>query len=146
MSQLRAEVRKPESGGAGAKKNSRQNQGNDHKSQPFVRSFAGDQRRFLAGRLRGHSLVFRRKWGIRKLRRPDKTVASARNRFDKSWFFRGLAERLAKLIDGCVDVGVVVYVCVGRPEGLLELLARDYFPLFVNQDQQHLVDLALQTK
>src|SRR5690349_21234687 len=151
MPELRAEMIDPERGRAGAQQYAGENQANDDEHKPFLRTVPGQSARgrerfWGLGRRESRGVGLLRKRHIGKLRRTNETVAAAGDCFDIRRLFGGFAERLAKLVHRGVDVGVVVDVGVGRPQGLFELIAGDHFSLIVNQHQQHLIDLALQTE
>src|SRR5260370_38085573 len=55
----------------------------------------------------------------------QKAVAFARNGLDVERPTRGIAERLAEFVDGGIYVGGVVYVRIGGPQALWQVLAGD---------------------
>jgi hypothetical protein len=88
----------------------------------------------------------RRRRKLSEIGLNQQTVAFARHGLDVNRLFAGIAESLAKLIDGGIDVGVVIDVRLVGPEAQTQLFARQDVALFLYQCEQHLVDLALQAK
>jgi hypothetical protein len=77
-------------------------------------------------------------------RLDEQAISFARNGLDIKGLIGGVAESLAQFIDGSVYVGVVVDVRVRRPQAYAQFLARDDFTGLFEQDNQDLINLALE--
>src|ERR1017187_5028346 len=80
------------------------------------------------------------------LDRSNEPVSTASQRFDIARIGGGISQRLAHLIDRCVEAVVEVDKSVGGPELLLQLFARDHFTRPLQQQGQHLERLPLQAQ
>ena len=67
---------------------------------------------------------------VRNLRLDQEAVPFARNGLDVKRLVRGVAQRLAELVDGGIDVGIVVDMRIGGPQARTQLFAGDDFARF----------------
>jgi len=71
-------------------------------------------------------------------------VALAGNGFDEGRLVGRIAEDLAQLVNGGVDVGVKVDVDVGGPQAFAKRFAGDNFAGFLDQDEKNFVNFSRQ--
>ena len=75
------------------------------------------------------------------LHRCDEAISTARKSFDKARVLSRVAQYLANLVDGCIQIVVDIDKRIG-PELTLEFLSGHYFAGTFQQDAQHLKWLA----
>src|SRR5439155_19305278 len=80
---------------------------------------------------------------VGNLRLHQEAVTLARDGFNIERLVGGIAERLAELVNGGIDVGVVVDVRIGRPEAHAKLFAGDDFTGLLEERKQNLINFAL---
>ena len=73
--------------------------------------------------------------------RRDESVAPPRQRFDKARTFRRIAQHLANLVDGCVQIVIDIDESV-RPQPLLQFVPGHNLAGGLQQDGQNLKRLA----
>src|SRR5215469_15733155 len=66
--------------------------------------------------------------GAVQIDRRDKSVAAARQSFDKDGGIGGISQSLPQLLDGSVQPFVKVHYCTVRPQSSLEFVASNQFP------------------
>ena len=80
---------------------------------------------------------------VGNLRLHEEAVTLARNGLNVKRLIGGIAQRLAELVDGGIDVGVVVDVSIGRSQPHAELFAGDNFAGLLEECKQNLINFAL---
>ena len=80
---------------------------------------------------------------VGNLRLHEEAVTLARNGLNVERLVGRIAQRLAELVDGGIDVGVVVDVSIGRSQPHAELFAGDNFAGLLEECKQNLINFAL---
>ena len=126
-----------------------QNQTDHAKHNPDIRFGKGQtariSRRFSSGISQGLALGQVRMGSfVGDFRLHQATVAFPGDSLDIERFIGGIAERLAKLVDRGIYIGVVVDVGIGGPEPRTQFFSGDHFPWFFKERQKNLINLALE--
>lgn len=84
------------------------------------------------------------RWHIGEFDSGDEGVALTRDGFDEGGLVGRIAQDLAELVNGGVDVGVKVDVDVGRPQTLTKSFTSDDFAGLLDEDKENFADFSRQ--
>jgi hypothetical protein len=85
-----------------------------------------------------------RRGGVRIIELPDKAIPTAGNRLDIARAIRGIIQRTAQAVHGCVEPVIKVHERVCGPDSLLQFLATYNFSWPFEERLQNLQRLLLQ--